>query len=63
MKKINNASLIGFFLCLAAILFGIATNGGLVSIIALIHGPSLIVTLGGSIFAVLTMPAKSRMNF
>lgn len=55
MKKINSAALMGFFLCFGAILFGIATNGGLASVLALIHIPSLIVTLGGSIFALMIM--------
>lgn len=62
MRRLNGASLTGFLMCFVAILFGIATNGGLISVLALIHGPSLIVTLGGSIFAVLTM-ADSFADF
>lgn len=54
MKKINMVAITGFWLCLLAIIFGIATNGGLGTIKNFIHLPSLIVTLGGSLFAVLT---------
>ena len=54
MKKTNIVALTGFVLCFVAILFGIATNGGLETIRNFIHIPSLIVTLGGALFAVLT---------
>lgn len=53
MKKINIAGTGGFLLCFAAIVFGIASNGGLHTIINFLHLPSLIITLGGSLFAVL----------
>jgi len=54
MNTKNTIAMTGFFLCFAAILFGIATNGGLGTIKNFIHLPSLIVTLGGSVFAVMT---------
>ena len=38
-------------MCFVAILFGIATNGGIATIVNFIHLPSLLVTLGGSMFA------------
>ncbi|MCI8993539.1 MAG: motility protein A [Eubacterium sp.] len=60
MNKMNMAGLSGFFLCLAAIIFGIATNGGLKSIIDYLHLPSLILTLGGSFFAVLATSDSIR---
>lgn len=53
MKKLNVAGVTGFWLCLCAILFGIITNGGLRTIMNFIHIPSLIVTLGGALFAVM----------
>ncbi len=53
MKKTNNAAVTGFMLCMCAILFGIATNGGLDAIVGLIHIPSMIVTFGGAFFAIL----------
>lgn len=43
----------GFGLCFIAILFGIATNGGIGTIKNFIHLPSLIITLGGSLLAVM----------
>jgi len=55
MQNKNIIALAGFLLCFGAILFGIATNGGLSTIRNFIHIPSLIVTLGGSVFAVMTM--------
>ena len=54
MDNKNKVASIGFLLCFMAILFGIATNGGLGTIKNFIHIPSLIVTLGGSVFAVMT---------
>ena len=54
MDNKNKVASIGFLLCFMAILFGIATNGGLETIKNFIHIPSLIVTLGGSVFAVMT---------
>lgn len=53
MGKLNKAGIAGLCLCFLAILFGIATNGGIGTIKNFIHIPSLIVTLGGSLFAVL----------
>lgn len=51
--KINKASVTGFVLCFVAMLFGIATNGGVRTIFNFLHVPSLIVTMGGALFAVL----------
>lgn len=53
MKKINIAGVMGICLCMGAIIFGIATNGGIHTIMNFVHVPSLIVTLGGALFAVL----------
>lgn len=51
--KLNKAGITGFVLCFTAILFGIATNGGIETIVSYLHLPSLIVTVGGSFFAVM----------
>ncbi len=51
----NTAALSGFLFCFLAILFGIASNGGIGTIMNFVHIPSLLVTLGGTMFAVLTM--------
>ena len=51
--KLNKAGITGFVLCFTAILFGIATNGGMETIISYLHLPSLLVTVGGSFFAVM----------
>ncbi len=53
MGRINKAGTAGLILCFCAVLFGVATNGGLASIVNYIHIPSLIVTGGGAMFAVL----------
>lgn len=49
----NKAGMAGFVLCFVAIIFGIATNGGLGTLANFVHIPSLIVTLGGASFALL----------
>lgn len=54
MKRMNFSSSTGFVFCFLMILIGIATNGGISSITGFIHGPSLIVTLGGAFFAAMT---------
>lgn len=51
--KLNKASMTGFLFCLVAILFGIATNGGIRTILNFWHFPSLMVTMGGALFAVM----------
>ena len=51
--KLNKAGITGFVLCFTAILFGIATNGGMETIVSYLHLPSLLVTVGGSFFAVM----------
>ena len=53
MKQWNSAAMTGFLLCLTALVFGIATNGGISSILHLLHLPSMIVTFGGALCAVL----------
>lgn len=51
--RINRAGIIGFMMCFMAIIFGVATNGGIQTIVNFIHLPSFIVTVGGALFAVL----------
>lgn len=62
MKKLNTTGIVGLALCFAAIVFGIATNGGIGTIGNFIHIPSLIVTMGGALFAVLAT-ADSKADF
>ena len=52
--KLNKAGMMGFFLCFMAIIFGVATNGGLSTIVQYLHLPSFILTAGGALCAVLT---------
>ena len=52
--KLNKAGLTGFLMCFTAIIFGIATNGGIQTIVNFLHVPSFIVTVGGALFAVMT---------
>ncbi|MGN0411936.1 MAG: motility protein A [Lachnospiraceae bacterium] len=51
--RLNKASVTGFVFCFVAIMFGIATNGGMKTILNFVHVPSLIVTMGGTLFAVM----------
>lgn len=60
--RLNKVSIVGFICCFAAILFGIATNGGIKTILNLVHVPSLIVTMGGTLFAVM-MTSDSFEDF
>lgn len=60
--RINRAASTGFLLCFMAIIFGVATNGGIRTIINFIHLPSFIVTVGGALFAVL-ITADSFSDF
>ena len=60
--KINRAGITGFFLCFLAIIFGVATNGGIQTIVNFLHLPSFIVTAGGAFFAVL-ITADSFADF
>lgn len=53
MKKTNVIATMGFWLMLGAIVFGIATNGGLATIKNFIHFPSFLVTVGGAFFGVM----------
>lgn len=49
--RLNKASMTGFMFCFAAILIGVATNGGIKTISNFLHLPSFIVTMGGAVFA------------
>lgn len=49
----NLASLSGFILCFVIILTGIAANGGLSAILTFVHLPSMLITFGGALLAVL----------
>lgn len=49
----NIASIVGFIACFVVILIGVATNGGMASLVHYLHLPSLLVTVGGSFMAVL----------
>lgn len=60
--KLNKACVSGLTLCFAAILLGIITNGGIHTIVNFWHIPSLLVTVGGSLFAVL-ITADSFSDF
>ena len=60
--QINRAGITGFMLCFMAIIFGVATNGGIQTIGNFIHLPSFIVTIGGALFAVL-ITADSFSDF
>jgi len=51
--RLNKAASTGFLLCFLAVIFGIASNGGIHTVINFLHIPSLITTLGGSLFAVM----------
>ena len=62
MNKLNGATFTGFLLCFMAIVFGIMTNGGIASVMNIIHIPSFIITFGGSLFATL-MTADSFADF
>ena len=53
MKTTNVIATTGFWLMLGAIVFGIATNGGLKTIWNFLHLPSALVTFGGAFFAVM----------
>ena len=50
---LNVALVAGFILCLGIIITGIATNGGIGTIMNFIHVPSMLVTFGGALFAVM----------
>ncbi len=52
--NINKAGLTGFMMCFIAILFGIASNGGIETIVNFLHIPSFFITAGGVLFAVMT---------
>lgn len=62
MKRFNMTGITGLWLCFAAIIFGVATNGGIGTIMNFVHIPSMIVTIGGALFAVLAT-ADSLTDF
>lgn len=62
MKTPNRAAITGFILCFTMIIFGIVTNGGIGTILNFIHIPSMIVTFGGAVFAVL-ISSESMEDF
>ncbi len=62
MKRANISALSGFICCFGMIIIGIATNGGIRTILNFIHIPSMVVTFGGSIFAVM-ITANSFEDF
>lgn len=62
MTTPNRSAISGFILCFSMIIFGIATNGGIGTIVNFIHIPSMIVTFGGAIFAVL-ISSESMADF
>lgn len=53
MKQMNRSAISGFVCCFAMILMGIATNGGIGTILNFVHIPSMLVTFGGALFAVM----------
>lgn len=53
MKRTNFSVVTGFLCCFGMIILGIATNGGIRTILNFIHIPSMLVTFGGSFCAVL----------
>lgn len=62
MRRLNYVSLFGFIMCFVSILIGIASNGGIVTVRNFIHIPSLMVTMGGAFFAIMTT-ADSMEDF
>ena len=62
MRKTNVFATAGFWIMLAAIVFGIATNGGLATIMNFLHLPSFIVTFGGA-FAAAMATADSMGDY
>ncbi len=53
MKKLNGSVVVGFVCCFGMIISGIASNGGLKTILNFVHFPSMLVTFGGSFCAVM----------
>ena len=53
MKKKNKIATTGFWLMLFTMILGIATNGGIGTIMNFLHLPSFLVTFGGAFFAVM----------
>ncbi len=53
MKQKNISALSGFVCCFGMVIIGIATNGGIRTILNFIHIPSMVVTFGGALFALM----------
>jgi len=53
LKKLNISAVTGFVCCFGMIIMGIASNGGLKTIFNFIHVPSMILTFGGALCAVM----------
>lgn len=51
MSKLNRAAIVGFLCCFLMIITGVATNGGMKTIVNFLHIPSAIITFGGTFFA------------
>lgn len=62
MRRMNISALSGFVCCFGMIIIGIATNGGIGTILNFIHIPSMVVTFGGAVFA-LMITANSFSDF
>lgn len=62
MKMKNTAALTGFICCFVMIVYGIASNGGLGTVMRFLHLPSAVITFGGAICAVM-ITADSFQDF
>ncbi len=63
MKRWNISAISGFVCCFGMIVMGIATNGGIGTILNFIHIPSMLVTFGGALFAVMVTSDSYRDYF
>ncbi len=63
MPRKTISTLTGFICCFAMIIFGIASNGGIATILNFIHFPSMVVTFGGAIFAVMMTTSDMKEFF
>lgn len=62
MKTKNSAAITGFISCFVMIVYGIASNGGLGTLMRYLHFPSAVITFGGAICAVM-ITADSFQDF
>ncbi len=63
MRKRNMIATTGFWMMFVAIVFGIATNGGLKTIVNFIHVPSMIVTFGGALLQLWRQRIRWRITW